>query len=163
MAGGVSLQKQAIISAVVGGYGTAIAAAIAVVAVFIALWQIKINRRQARETLAMEAHRLLVQTCFKFPEYSTAEMYAKFVKGCRLKEVRLDEMTVESERYLWFLSLLLNTCEQIIETVCPDSAWDAVVANHLSDHEHSLRFLWPGWRKYYAPALQDRVDQLVSK
>jgi hypothetical protein len=149
---------------VVGGFATAIAAAIALAAVILAFCQISINRRQAHETLAMEAYRALLQMCFEHPQYSSAELYAKDVKLCRnVQEINLGEESVESERYLWFLSILLNTCEEILESVAPDPAWEAVIGVQLSYHEYSLQILWPEWYKYYGDELQQRVNLLLAE
>ena len=87
---------------------------IALVAAWYARSQITAGLQASRESSAMDAYRSYLALCIERPELSSSLLYLKKT-GCGSFKGITKELSEDSERYLWFVSNLLNTGEQIVE------------------------------------------------
>ena len=146
----------AVASAIVAAVGMIIAAG----ALLYAHKQIRANSAVARETTALTAYREYLRLCFDRPDYSSATLAARMI-GAHQWDGVLDRLSPESERYLWMLTILLNTCEQVLAAEPTDEQWRSALGAQLSYHEGPLEQVWPSWRLHYGEALRDLVESAL--
>jgi len=151
---------------VVGGFATGFAAGIAIATIIIGVWQVRRTILVARETNALETYNDYLKLCVERPELSSHTLAVRTLPGETVKGI-LRQLTVETERYLWFVSVMLNACEKIVLsarlTEQKDPAWTAVVLSQLSYHRSTLREVWPEWRRHYSDELRGFVERMLAE
>jgi hypothetical protein len=147
---------------------TVASAIVAAVATIVAAWaltyarrQLRENSRIAHETTALTAYREYLRLCFDQPELSSARLAENFV-GVAGWDGVLTKLTPESERYLWMLTILLNTCELVLIAEPEDATWRAALADQVRYHDASLSAVWPEWRGHYDGRLQRLVEEVLT-
>ncbi len=164
----------ATVAQTLGGFSGVLAAAFALIAIPVAWWQISSNTKLSRETVAMETYREYLKLAFENPEYSGAAMGARTI-GLVDNEFDWDEasreectalwsgiegrLTEQSEKYLWFLSFLLSSCEKIVDHAPKSDGWTRVIEDQLRYHYSSLDALWDKLVGHYGSGSQ--LDKLV--
>ena len=110
----------------------------------------------------MQAFRDQIKLCFQEPQFSSTEMFQKAHPSIDL--ARLEEsLTPETERYLWFLTMLLSTCEEIATFVSARGKWRKILVLHIGFHAPAFRVLWPNWRKFYTASVRAIVEEAIDK
>lgn len=145
-----------------GDFGSAVAGGSAALALIFGFFQILEAKRVARETNALQSHREYLSMCLQHPELSSSLMFAMPRAITDFSEIK-KMMTEESETYLWLLSILLNNCEQVLESVKDDEAWRKVLRDQLRIHYPALKALWDDWGEGYGEKLKllwSEVDAL---
>ncbi|TBF36982.1 hypothetical protein ELG88_18015 [Rhizobium leguminosarum] len=135
-----------------GDFGSLCSGVFAGIAVIYAIIQILEAKRAAREANALQSHREYLSLCLQHPELSSSLLFAKTNSITSFNDIR-ETLTRESESYLWLVSILLNNCEQVLESVKDDPAWRKVLREQLRIHLPSLDILWPYWGKGYGEKL----------
>ena len=130
---------------------------VAVVALAYARRQIDANSETARETTALTAYREYLRLCFDFPEYSSSHLAAEALKVQNWNGIT-EKLTPKSERYLWMITILLNTCEQVLAAEPEDPEWRSALRDQLSYHEAALQHVWPLWRAHYGGPLRELIE-----
>jgi len=149
-------------ASVVGGFATGVAAGIALIALVPGILQILSGLRANREAGALQAHRDYLRLCFDNPTFSSSEIFKKTYPGIELDKIA-KSLTAESEKYLWFISVLLNTCEQITTFVSSKDEWRAVAVAQLSYHAEVLQIIWPDWQSHYTDPMNSLVRDAFAK
>lgn len=146
---------------IVGGFGTGVAVVVAMAAIVPAVMQISNGRRLTHEANALHAHREFLTLCFDNPEFSSTELFKKAFPNIVLAQIG-SALVPASEKYLWFLSIMLNTCEQILNSVSSEGPWSKVVEAQISYHAEALKYVWPEWRSHYGIEIQDLVGTVLQ-
>jgi hypothetical protein len=109
---------------------------ISFVAVLVAIWAIKANRRTQREQTARNAYIKYIELAFQNPEFA----FPDWSKIDLEHQVFISDDTVKAtkdfEKYEWFMSILLNTANFVFTTVRP---------NHILAKQMRLQFAYH-WR-----------------
>lgn len=151
---------------VMGGFATTAGVLIAVVSAALILLQVWSSARAARATLALETHREYIRLCIDRPELCCTRTMLAHLGRKSFDGVNDWPTTKEVEQCLWFLSYVLHTMEQILETTSflwfRNEAWHAVVRSQLSYHRGLLEQVWPTSRKHYGSRLGAVVEEILS-
>jgi len=164
----------ATVAQTLGGFSGVLAAAFALIAIPIAWWQISSNINLGRETLAMETYQEYLKLAFENPQYSGAAIAARTIglvdSDFDWEEASREEctalwsgirgrLTEQSEKYLWFLSLLLSSCEKIVDHAPNSDGWTSAIQDQLRYHFSSLDALWDSLVAHYGSG--SKLDKLV--
>lgn len=154
----------ATVAQTLGGFSGVLAAAFALIAIPVAWWQISSNTRIVRETVAMETYREYLRLAFENPQYSGAAIAARTIglvgggfdwdlatrEECTALWNGIEgKLTEESEKYLWFLSFLLSSCEKIVDHATKSDGWTRTIKDQLRYHFSSLDALWNNWEGHF--------------
>lgn len=110
---------------ILANIATCIAVIVAIFAAFIAYNQLKSSKEEERKSTAYEIYHQYLLLCINNPQ---------FAEGMKKTEIK----TEEYKRYRWFVSTMLFSFEQIIDTQPNDSQWSATVKSQLIKHKELL-------------------------
>lgn len=116
------------------------------------------------ETTAHETYNHYLTLCIERPEL-TSWLLAKKSFGFTTPRQVFDQGTVESERYLWFVSYMLNACERIVlatEGSEGAAAWIEVVRSQLSYHKSVLAVMFKELGSHYDGTFGRLVCQTIK-
>jgi hypothetical protein len=134
---------------------------VAILALRYAAKQIDEGKSTSRSVDARQAHRDYLHLCVDRPELSSSLMFAK--KNGLVTFAGIDDnLSMESEAYLWLLSVLLNNCEQILEGLSSSGPWRKVLHNQLRIHYPAFEVLWPGWKNGYSNKLKSLMQEVLA-
>jgi hypothetical protein len=145
-------------------------AGVAVGALGFAWWQINEAKgsRADSTTLAHDEATLQVwndylRLCFQHPEYSSAEMVKRILPGKTLEGI-LKQLSCESERYLWFLSIMMNSCEQVLLRQPSEITWRRALKAQIGYHSEVIEVLWDsGWSDHYGSEMNTLVREALME
>ncbi len=138
-----------------------VGAGIAVAAAWYARKQIEGGLKTSRESVAMEAYRSYLSLCIEYPQMSSSDMYLKLTNRKNFVGI-MEELSEASERYLWFVSNLLDTGEQIVEHVDGREQWRALILQQVKYHAPALVEAWPDWKYAYGDIMCGIVVEAVG-
>jgi hypothetical protein len=146
---------------IVGGFATAIGVGFALVTVFVTAWQVNINREINRETNALQTHREYLKLCIEYPHLSCSIIFQE-----DNPEIELDKITKyitrETEQYLWFISFMLNTYEQIFLMYPKNSEWRSSISSNIEYHMPVIKEIWHEVGEHYNPRFQEFVSSIMG-
>lgn len=149
------MQDMADIATIVGGWATFFAFVYAFV-------QVRSTLKANREAAALEAYRDYLMACVERPEFSSYHMFVDRYPNAFRGGIG-DIATLEVQQYLWFLSNLLNTVEQIAEHVSiSNDEWYVVIKSQLGFHWRTLDAMWKQWGPAYSPRLGALVTAVIE-
>ncbi|MBX4967821.1 hypothetical protein [Rhizobium binae] len=102
-----------------------------------AVLQIRWNKQASREAEALQAYRDYLERCVQYPELSSWDMFKKHASN-GVKGRVYDAWTLDSERYLWFVSILITTCDEILMNVSDAEQWRHTLETQLEYHKELL-------------------------
>lgn len=132
-----------------------------VIALVFAAWQLRANAKSAGQSHAREAWMLYLQLGLQNPDLSTVKFAMKSLKMGSVHEL-ISGGVIGSERYLWFLSVMLEACESLIEYF-PSDHWIETIKFNLSLHQEAIRLLWQREACFYSEALCDIVQEFLTE
>ena len=138
-----------------------VVAAAAVAALLLAAAQLHANNQLNRESHARQTWLEYLKIGLEYPQLGGSQTA---MRELRIKKVSdlADGVTVEAERYLWFLTITLDACESVI-TYLPRKSWEITVEHQIDFHKPVLQEVWASgddpWKRYYTRHL----DRLVTK
>jgi hypothetical protein len=134
----------------IGSLSQVVTTLIASIAVFLAFWQVTAARRAQREATAKSLYRDYLKLAFENPTLA--------IPGSENKKL------IEQDDYRWFVSILLNACDEILYCI-DDDIWRTVVATELRYHTLYLRSKFfiedEGWN-LYSKSLHDVSKMTAS-
>lgn len=133
-------------------------AMIALVALLFAWRQIRSNEKAAGDAAALSAWRDYLAACMKYTEYTSHTLVKRVLPSHTTKNIA-DQDSVESERYLWFLSTLLLGCEQVLLNASNSEGWWKNLIDQVSYHWPSFAQLLKPW----APQYDERMLRLLEE
>ena len=143
-----------------GALGNWISAAATVVTAIVAIVAVAYARRQvemAQQSTALTTWDQYLRLCFDHPTYSSGDLVRPLMKDQTFRSV-WDQGTEASEKYLWFLSITLNSCEKVLLNIKAPQEWWDTLAEQVEYHAEAMEELWPRWRKGYS----EQMDRLVQ-
>jgi hypothetical protein len=151
------------------GLATLLAVVVAFVGVRIALQQIAANKAvaasadlAAREAAALAAWNGYLRLCFENPTYACADQARKVVPKGLLQLSK--NPSPEAEKYQWFISIVLNSCEQVLQGMPDANEWRATLIDQVWYHAEAVNQLWNGgWDQHYSPEMSDIVRAGLKK
>lgn len=84
-----------------------------------------------------------------------------FEKHCDAGDIKnvTEKLSQDSERYLWFLSILITVCDQIIVDVPKSEQWEPILLTQLGYHKEFLRVA----PKRFVNAYHEKTIALIKK
>jgi hypothetical protein len=147
-----------------GATGSMLSAAATVFAVLVAILGARIALHQisaSREAAALSAWNDYLRLCFENPNYACVDQARKVVpKGLSQLE---DNPSVEAEKYQWFLSIVLNSCEQVLLGMPNVHEWRGTLVDQVWYHAEAIAQLWGKWKEGYSEKMQSIVDEGLSR
>ncbi|MGO8235348.1 hypothetical protein ACC806_03950 [Rhizobium ruizarguesonis] len=133
------------IGSAVSAVGSIVSMGIAAYALLYARRQVELARsasedarRTSKESEALQAYSAYLDRCVQYPQFSSWEMFEKHCGAGDIENV-WKTLSKESERYLWFLSILITVCDQIIVDVPKSKLWEPILLTQLGYHKEFLR------------------------
>lgn len=145
----------------IGSVAEWVSAIVAGGALCYAVFQVRDSRQAGRELDARATHREYLSLCMQHPELSSSIMFAKKTNRSDFHGIA-EELTPESESYLWFVSILLNNCEQILESIPEKEGWREILRSQLEYHRPVLLVKWKDWKNSYTPKTRKLVDEVIK-
>jgi hypothetical protein len=106
-----------------------VTATVAVLALIGAIWQVVVSRSAQREATAAGLYGSYLALAVEYPKLAGAKV------SIPQNHANFDE---EFERYEWFVSVMLNAFEQIIEGTSGDDVWETTILDQMRFHSRYL-------------------------
>ena len=130
-------------------------------AVLMAVWQLRVNSRLADQNAATQMWLEYIRIGLQNPELGEGHIALKYLRVSNY-EALVEGNTLKSQRYLWFLTLLLDTCETIILHKFTDR-WKLTIETNLRYHKESLALFWPTEAVYYSREFGVLVEKVIAE
>jgi len=130
----------------IGGGATAIGVFVALVAAIITYFQYSGSRGIQREATAKQFYGKYLELTIEHPDLASGKHSSE---------------ALDSEKYEWFVSYLLNACEQIVESAPGDKEWCDWVKGQIKYHKRYIcdhRFKNEEYR-YYSVKMKRLIDE----
>jgi hypothetical protein len=151
---------------VVGGFAAGVGLLVGGMSLLLILLQTRHAAYVSRQVAAIDAHKEYIRLCIQHPDLSSSLMMKQVLRGRAFDNI-LSELSVDSERALWFLSYVLFAMEQLVLTNVRrgkvDSAWQSSVEDQLRYHVDLLRVVWPEWRSHYSDGMNKIVQTVLAE
>lgn len=138
-----------------------IVTAAAVIGIAVALWQQFQNNKIAGQAHAREAWVRYLEHGFQNPEYGSTALAMEKLGVNDVHDLWNNE-TQDNERYWWFLDLMMESCESLVNFF-PHREWKNTVKFSVRNHADAIRIMWDGERHMYSEALCRIVDEVLSE
>ena len=132
-----------------------------VIALLIAAWELRANARNGGQTHAREAWMKYLELGLQYPELGSDDIAMQHFKMKTIHDL-FHSKSVAVERYIWFLDIMLEACESLIDYF-PTDSWKNTIKFNIRLHEKSLRHIWVDECDFYSKALCDLVDEVFSE
>lgn len=103
-----------------------IAAAVAVVALFVAWYQVHAARKESRRSTAYAAYDNYLKLCMENQAFAIGDQ----------NKITIDETTYY--QYKWFIANMLFAFEQVLDACKDDLTWERTVKSQLKRHKWHL-------------------------
>ena len=152
----------------VGDAATAATFVVAFASAVFAVGQVRGQARVAREIRATEAWDNYLRLCVDQPELSSVSAFQNEYR--RSPNLDYRQNSKEDEKYLWFLSVLLNASEQVLLSAPNWRRWRDAIADQLSYHAAVLDVVWSGsaesgqgWMHHYSERMRSIVRDVLAE
>ena len=116
----------------------------------------------ARSSRAHTLYNDYLKRCFEHPELASFNAFAGVhAKRRKFTYDPFQFETVEVEKYHWFMSLMLEAMEQILDIKGVDEAWTTTVSDQVNYHGGYFAGAWQSMRCSYSEAIRQIIDPLV--
>jgi hypothetical protein len=140
-----------------------------VVALIVAVIQLRLNRQLSAENFAQSLWTEYLKLGLQNPELSQSWTAVKFLSDVNNYDDLAKGGTIGSERYLWFLTIMLDTCEAILNYL-PQDTWPQTVEVQIRFHRPVLQRIWnhvspsgEAWARCYGAAFRGIVDRVLGE
>ncbi len=144
--------------ATLANIATICTALIAGVAAIIAWNAYRAEIASALDVRARDTYQDYLKFCVSHPELSSTQSFEKYIKS-NFSNVNKD--SIEVERYYWFISVMLNACEQIILFVPDDPSWQDVIEAQISYHLPAIAYNWNDWSGHYSDEMVELIERVL--
>ncbi|MFM9801358.1 hypothetical protein ACKKBJ_20215 [Aeromonas dhakensis] len=128
-----------------------IMAIVAILALIITLNQLRSGRQESRRATAYTTYQEYLKNCVENP---------KLAYGNK-NDIILD--SIANAKYPWFISQMLFTFEQILETAMPDNQWKTAIQAQLERHAWYLEKSNTVKRKEWSSSLMALLNEAIDK
>lgn len=122
---------------------------IAGMALYIAHRQLMSNRTETRNATAHNLYHQYLKLCMDMPQYSYGME-------------KPNHECIEYGKYCWFISAMLFTFEQILETMASDEKWQATIKSQLIIHKEFLSSSSTVREKKWNHKLQGLIEDVIQ-
>jgi hypothetical protein len=133
-------------------------------AIAIAVFQLRANRIAASEAFARQMWTDYLKLGLENPDLGETRIARRELKLGLEQLVSGDSR--DAQRYLWFLTVVLDACENI-DAHLQTETWTRTVREQLRFHKEALRQLWRGpndnWHQFYSARLGTIVDSVLAE
>ena len=137
--------------------------ALATVAAFgYAIYQVWVTKQSSRELDAQQAYRDYLKLCVERPELSSSLVFAKS-RGLKTFIGADMSLTPDTEAYLWFVTIVLSTCEAILDRVASRGPWRRALKSQIRHHQPVLEAHWDKWQKAYSERTRLLVASVLAE
>ncbi len=133
-------------------------------AIGVAVLQLRANNKLASENFARQLWMDYLKIGFDHPQFSTTQIA---IEHFRLPDVQAltSGDSLASQQYFWYLTMVLDTSENIAIHL-PLKLWEKTVFAQLHSHKEALSELWESgkcpWKQFYTPTLDGMVQKVLS-
>jgi|SRR5580704_8872794 hypothetical protein len=146
-----------------GGLATVGTLIVALCALKFAREQISEAKNSQREATAKDIYRDYLELAFNNPKFANP---AEFINGAGGDGWKQKGEWNKDERYRWFVSFMLNSCDEIAQSKPGDESWRKTIFLDLQYHQDYLKspqFVEDGGWNLYSPELKNIVDRFVKQ
>ena len=112
----------------------------------------------AREMASLQTWNDYLKLCVERPEFSSSDLFKRSFGAAKLKGLA-SQLEPDTERYLWFISLMLNGCEQVLLGMPASQDWWDTLADQVKYHGEAIEQIWPRWERHYAAKMRSLVQE----
>jgi hypothetical protein len=129
-------------------------------ALLLAVWQLRQNARLASDAAALQTWMEYLRLGLDNPDLGETRIALSRFK---MKSVQalLSGNTMGSQRYLWFLTILLDACDNLVRQFST-RRWHQTVEYNLGLHRPALMACWSDVGPYYSDALGALVARVLD-
>jgi hypothetical protein len=135
-----------------------IVAVATVVAVLIAAWELRASAQTSGQTHAREAWLRYLELGLANPQFGTTKFALKHLK-INSVEVMWGLGSADSERYWWFLDIMMEAAESLVNYF-PEKEWQNTIKYNLLLHRDALVFIKDDESKFYSEKLSDLIEEI---
>jgi len=136
----------------------------AIAALGVGWLQLRANEQLSRENYAIGTWSQYLKVGFENPAFCSERLAMREYSLKTVGELVSGE-SLASEKYLWFLTIVLDTCEAVL-TYLPREDWERTIVNQLKFHRSALAQVWDHesepWRHFYGPRLNAIVTRVLD-
>lgn len=132
-----------------------------VIAVLIAGWELRSGTKISGQTHARDAWLRYLECGFQNPQFGSTALALRHCSqpsAASLWEIE----TNDSERYFWFLDLMMEAAESLVNYF-PEKEWENTIKYNISLHKEAIIFLWDGEKNYYSERLVRIVTEVIEE
>lgn len=128
-------------------------------ALLLAAWQLRQNYRSSREVFAQQMWVEYLRLGLSNPELGETRIALKHLK---IKDVHtlVAGDSISSQRYLWFLTVLLDACESLL-CFSNQPRWVRTIRENLEYHREALAVMWEEERAFYTSKFDAVVRDVI--
>ena len=123
-------------------------------------WELRANARISGQAHAREAWMRYLEHGINYPEYGSTQLAIQELGLKNLEELWIKE-TRETERYWWFLDIMMESCESLVNYF-PENEWQNTIEYNLRLHAEALKLIWYAERQFYSENLGRLVTKVIS-
>ncbi len=124
-------------------------------------WQIRESRKLAQQAAAIQSWSEYLRLGLDNPELGETWIALKSLRISSAVKLVSGE-TIRSQRYLWFLSIMLEAAENLIAAY-PEGSWKLTVEENLRYHRPALKAFWQTEGRFYSPELRKIVTGIMAE
>lgn len=128
-----------------------IMAVVAVLALMLTLQQLRSGRQESRRATAYATYQEYLKNCADNPKFAYGNKNDIVSNG------------VTHEKYPWFISQMLFTFEQVLETSKSDKQWRTAIQSQLEKHAWYLEGSNTVKREEWSKDLMTLIKEVISK
>lgn len=130
-------------------------------AILIAAWELRASSRNAGQTHAREAWMQYLSLGLQNPELGATNFTIDHFKMKSVNEL-IEGNSIESERYLWFLDIMMEACESLINYF-PTDIWKNTIKFNIRLHKGAIEALWTNERNFYSAELGKIIEEVLAE
>ena len=136
----------------------------AVLALFLAFAQIQVTNALSKRNYASQIWLEYLKIGLEHPELGEDWIAMRELKLKSLADLVAGE-SIESQRYLWFLTIVLDACDAILRNLSRP-LWDKTIRAQITFHKGALGECWSQgacWSRFYGPRLNQLIMEELSR
>lgn len=138
-----------------------VVAAATVIALVVAAWELRASARTAGQAHAREAWSKYLELGFHHPQYGSTEMAIEKL-GLKSAQALYEAGTEGAERYWWFLDIMLESCESLVNYF-PEREWKNTIKFNLRLHRPAIRVTWKSEAGFYSDRLCRMMQEVLDE
>jgi len=130
-----------------------------IAALLLTVWQPRQNYQSTREVFAQQMWVEYLRLGLSNPDLGETRIALKQLK-MRDASALVSGDTISSQRYLWFLTVLLDACESLL-CFGNQRRWDLTIRENLAYHREALAVLWDTEHAFYTEEFDAVVRDVI--